>query len=229
MLFARGASWIGVAGYFALFAGASFVLSALLNDPDLALRFSSRLFFFGASVFQFVAWALVALFLARKLGGGLAGTAWGTWLLVAFVYFIFGIALPGIAQGIVTASLLDSPQLVSSAVTALTFFWGIAMFPLLVWLAAAGHGRGEPGLRAIFVYLTAQGFGLWTLFIAVQLVSLLLNLGVNALLGEGEVTNGDLLVQQAVNSLRTVATVLFSIAAYREVREAGSPSTGTFA
>ena len=137
MLFARGASWLGVLAYFLLFAGASFAISALVASPAGAYALTGRYIFLLASIAQYALWALIALFLARRLGEGPARTAWGTWAALAAVYFVVGIVPPGLAQGVIAERLQDDPQWVFPATTGFTLFWNAAVFPLLVWLIAA--------------------------------------------------------------------------------------------
>ena len=217
MLFARGASWIGVLAYFALFAGASFAISALVTDPDTAFAIAGRFTFLVASIVQYGLWALIALFLARRLGDGPAQTGWLVWLLLAIAYFIVGIVPPGLAQGFIAGWLQNDPQLIFPVTTGFTLFWNAAVFPLLVWLMAAAHGARGFGFRGIATYLAERGFGLWALYIVLLLASLLLDLAVTHVLGGEASTTAGLLVSQFAAALRTAATVLFAIAAWREI------------
>lgn len=220
LLFARGAAWFGVLGYYALFMGASFALSALLADPVLAYRIAGRFTFVAASVAQFVVWAIIALFLARKLGDGPAQTAWRTWLLLAVAYFLIAIVLPGLVQGWGEGLLQDEPQWIFPVATGFNLFWNSAVFPLFVWFVATGHSGRAVGPRNILSYLTEGGFGLWALYIAFLLASLLVDLAVNRVLGGEAGTVAGALIQQIVNAVRAAATVLFAIMAYREIRVA---------
>jgi hypothetical protein len=220
LLFARGATWVGVLGYFALFTGASFALSSLLADPVLAYRIAGRFTFVAASVAQFVVWAIVALFLARKLGDGPAQTAWGIWLALAVAYFLIAIMLPGLAQGWGEVWLQDDPQLIFPVATGFNLFWNSAVFPLFVWFIAAGHSGRAIGPRAILAYLTESGFGLWAMYIAFLLASLLVDLAVARVLGGEAGTLAGVIVQQFVAAVRAAATVLFAIMTYREIRAA---------
>lgn len=220
LLFTRGATWVGVLGYLVLFTGAGFAISALLADPPLAYRIAGRFAFVVASVAQFAVWALIALFLARKLGDGPAQTAWGTWLLLAVAYFLIAVMLPGLAQGWGERFLQDDPQLIFPVATGFNLFWNSAVFPLFVWFIAAGHSGRALGPRAILTYLTEGGLGLWTMYIAFLLASLLVDLAVARVLGGEAGTTAGVLVQQCVSAVRAAATVLFAIMAYREIRAA---------
>lgn len=221
MLFARGATWIGLLAYFALFAGASRGLSVLVADPALAYRIAGPFTFLAASLLQYALWALIALFLARALGGEMSsGTAAGLWAALALAYFVFGIVPPGLAQEFIGRALEGDLQMALPAATGLNLFWSSLFFPLLVWMAAAGHSGRTIGFKAIFGYLTGPGFGLWGLYIVLLLASLLLDLAVNRVLGGEATVAFGLLLQQAVAALRTLGTVLFAISAYREVAAA---------
>lgn len=229
MLWLRWPAWLAAVIFLAVYMAASMAVSAMVADLDAALRSGGPLVFLLVSLAQFVAWALLVLFLARKLGGDLPHTAWGRWIGLTVLYYLVGLVPPGLIQGVVVQLMPGQQDLIVPVTTGFSLFWSCAMLPLLVWLVAAAHSGREVNWRTIWTYLTGEGTALWGLFIAFQVASLLLNLGLNRLLGPVVETNGDLLNQQVVNALRTTAMILVYVVAYREIRASQSPPDRAFA
>lgn len=228
-MFGRGATWIAAVWFFAAFLAAIYARLEILGRVQEMGQGNAALALTLLSIAQLALWALLLLFLARRLGGGVAHTAIGLSLLLWVAYYIVAIMPPGLAQGLLNANWQDRPDLAVPLATGISLFWSCLVFPLPVWLVAAAHSGRELGLRAILAYLVERGTGLWLLFVAYQLVSLFLGLGLNALLGDQAASDADVLVRQAVEALRSVAILLFYVMAYREVRAAVSGVSQTAA
>jgi hypothetical protein len=222
LLFGRGSTWFAFIGFFAAFLAGAYATAAVVDRADEIGFAAAGWLLAGLSVLQLIVWALVLLFLARKLGGGEAHTAIGALLLAWLAYYVVGVLPPGLAQSVVAGQLQDRPDLVPSVDVGISLFWSTAVFPLPVWLVAAAHSGRALGLKAIWDYLVERGTGLWLLFVAFQLVSLVLGLGLERLLGGLVETTGDALARQLFEGLRATAIVLFYIMAYREIRAASA-------
>jgi len=220
LVFGRGATWLAFIGFFAAFMGAAYATVAVVNGAGEMSLAAAGWLLAGLSVLQLAVWALVLLFLARKLGGGEAHTAIGVLLLAWLAYYVVGVLPPGLAPALFGGLLQDRPDLVQSVDVGINLFWSAAVFPLPVWLVAAAHSGRALGLKAIWNYLVERGTGLWLLFVAFQLVSLGLGLGFDRLLGDFVETDSGALARQVFEALRATAIVLFYIMAYREIRAA---------
>lgn len=220
VLFAGWASWAAFAAFFAAFLASAYLQLAIVERAADIGAAAAGWQLTALSLAQLLVWAVLLLFLARKLGEGAPRTAWGTLLLAWLVYYIVGILPSGLVQGVMIGQLQDRPDLIAPLASGWSLFWSCAVLPLPVWLVAASHSGGSLGLRAILAYLLERGIGLWLLFIAFQIVSLMLGLGVGRLLGDAAETTGATVARQLFEAFRAISIVLFYIMAYREIAAA---------
>lgn len=224
-LFASAACWIALVPYALVFFASNYAVNTMIARPDLVAPERIGLMVFVIGQMQYLAWALVALFLARRLGGDAPRTAWGSWIMLVIAYLLLGQYLPSVVSAL-AMYFAEVSEWASSVASIIGLLFGFALFPLVLRLIAVAHSANDLRLGAIWEYLVGEGLGLYILFILFDLVLFTVTLGVDRAAGTDAAA---FVTLQAFSALRGIAVILFYVMAYREVRAAVSDLSRTAA